>query len=775
MIQYAMLAGYLPFDDDPANPEGDNINLLYKYIVSTPLTFPEYVSPTARDLLRRILVPDPRKRADLFEVARHSWLSEYTHVVGHITSTSTTIEDITGAPGGAGSATAANGVVNGSRSSNAGPGDTAPLARSASVREPIKGSAGARSPAAMAGPSSKGDRELSKGGSPSDSKRRTVQVEYVAPRTQTNRGEPAAGADTAGASGSAARQSSQQATSPATRAAAQRKPLPAEPRPSAAASQPVSPHAIESPHYRPAPSGMAPPPPRPARDLPPRSSGSDHPNANAFAGSIGSIARPNTGGSLASSGGGAGRLPSRGNSYSQPLAPTVAATTAPGRIAQPKSRQPAAGAGHGAAGYKISHPIPLPEPFVPDEVLRPSSQRMPSARRTGELVPSGAGVGAGAGAGAGKGHKRSTTLGSVFARTGSFFGGRPSTGTSTGAGAGTGTESPRPEKEKRYPPTSMRVPIAAQEAPGSSPRLSSDSRRPSFGFSRKNSGSSMGKQESQSSGGKDGRRRFSLLPAGFSLKNFGGGGAAKPGYGAGAGTESTESMDQKTGLGPAAAPPRTVPTPGSYAAEAGNAPYMHQQRGPVPGGNPYRDDYDGADNEGGDDYDALRTPTQARQDRTQAPARGQGYGQGYAQTPDRDQYGPGAAAYRRSESMKPFGAGNATSAATAAAGIPHSASYAHPPSGLHQSYTAAPHSSQTAYAQTQRYPAGFNDEDGDEQPRPSVAAPGAGKGRVLQKSNRRFAEGYEDGRGDHAGSTSAARRVMDFFRRRGRSRAGEDR
>ncbi|KAK4916126.1 hypothetical protein LTR28_013460, partial [Elasticomyces elasticus] len=74
VILYAMLAGYLPFDDDPANPEGDNINLLYKYIVSTPLTFPEYVTPHARDLLRRILVPDPRKRADLFEVARHSWL-----------------------------------------------------------------------------------------------------------------------------------------------------------------------------------------------------------------------------------------------------------------------------------------------------------------------------------------------------------------------------------------------------------------------------------------------------------------------------------------------------------------------------------------------------------------------------------------------------------------------------------------------------------------------------------------------------------------------------
>src|SRR3954464_4372739 len=89
-----MLAGYLPFDDDPANPEGDNINLLYKYIVNTPLTFPEYVTPHARDLLRRILVPNPRKRADLFEVARHSWLSEYAHVVEFITSSTTTEGEI---------------------------------------------------------------------------------------------------------------------------------------------------------------------------------------------------------------------------------------------------------------------------------------------------------------------------------------------------------------------------------------------------------------------------------------------------------------------------------------------------------------------------------------------------------------------------------------------------------------------------------------------------------------------------------------------------------
>ncbi|TFK37563.1 hypothetical protein BDQ12DRAFT_724016 [Crucibulum laeve] len=77
VILYAMLAGYLPFDDDPANPDGDNINLLYKYIVNTPLSFPEYISPSAQDLLKRMLVPDPQRRASLQDVMRHPWLAQY--------------------------------------------------------------------------------------------------------------------------------------------------------------------------------------------------------------------------------------------------------------------------------------------------------------------------------------------------------------------------------------------------------------------------------------------------------------------------------------------------------------------------------------------------------------------------------------------------------------------------------------------------------------------------------------------------------------------------
>ena len=79
VILYAMLAGYLPFDDDPANPDGDNINLLYKYIVNTPLSFPDYISAEARDLLSIMLVPDPSRRADLPSIMAHRWLVPYAH------------------------------------------------------------------------------------------------------------------------------------------------------------------------------------------------------------------------------------------------------------------------------------------------------------------------------------------------------------------------------------------------------------------------------------------------------------------------------------------------------------------------------------------------------------------------------------------------------------------------------------------------------------------------------------------------------------------------
>ena len=73
------LVGYLPFNDYPANPDGGNINLLYQYIVNTPLSFPDYVSPEAWDLQSMMLVPDPTRCVDLQSIMTHPWLATYAH------------------------------------------------------------------------------------------------------------------------------------------------------------------------------------------------------------------------------------------------------------------------------------------------------------------------------------------------------------------------------------------------------------------------------------------------------------------------------------------------------------------------------------------------------------------------------------------------------------------------------------------------------------------------------------------------------------------------
>ncbi|GMK54536.1 hypothetical protein CspeluHIS016_0111220 [Cutaneotrichosporon spelunceum] len=77
VILYAMLSGYLPYDDDPDNPDGDNINLLYKYIMSTPLNFPDHMSRMAMDLLLMMLVPNPQERCNIPQIEVHPWLGAH--------------------------------------------------------------------------------------------------------------------------------------------------------------------------------------------------------------------------------------------------------------------------------------------------------------------------------------------------------------------------------------------------------------------------------------------------------------------------------------------------------------------------------------------------------------------------------------------------------------------------------------------------------------------------------------------------------------------------
>jgi serine/threonine protein kinase len=66
IILYAMLCGYLPFDDI------DNA-ALYKKISDGKFLIPNFISDYAKDLIRKILNTDPSKRYGLKEIKSHPW------------------------------------------------------------------------------------------------------------------------------------------------------------------------------------------------------------------------------------------------------------------------------------------------------------------------------------------------------------------------------------------------------------------------------------------------------------------------------------------------------------------------------------------------------------------------------------------------------------------------------------------------------------------------------------------------------------------------------
>jgi len=643
-----MLAGYLPFDDDPANPEGDNINLLYKYIVNTPLTFPEYVSPHARDLLRRILVPNPRKRADLFEVARHSWLSEYAHVVEFITSSTTTPGDIQ------------NTTVPAEDEENDGM-----VARSSSVRESSKKSAAAPT---VGGLISKhgtvdADAEAAYIKQQKDNKRRTVQVEYVPPNTTTQRGDlsgaQASGGRTRARSGS---QGAVEVVDNGPTSSPKDKPLPRDP--------PVSKDA----YGKPASSLKRPPsshrnpaaaPQRPGRD------GRAISEA-AYMTAAGSGARPATGGSTSGSRavGAGGRA-----SYGQPVPPEVADTNAHGRIQQPSRG--------GSKNYGTQNPSQeqggmdygRPSISVPPKFARVSGFARESEAGSAGPTPSSSGEV--------KGHKRSSTMGEIsgklFGRSGSLFGGRNRKREQQQVG----------EKPKRYPPVSMNNAML----PGDEPRVSMDSKRSrrsfSIGLGKKASGSLSGSQHS------DGKhaRRFSFIPTSFSLKAIG------------IGKDDDRAPDSQQDL-----PIQDPPAVDQYGR------YINQDIG--------RDQVDATTLDGM--YAQLQGSSDSYpgQQRQQAPA----------------QYGRGSGADGFSHGA-PLNA--ASDPSVERRRPPGSAPYAQP---------------------FQQDPA----MDGRR-----VASSGRPPRGVLQK-NKRLGDAYDTDsfqrNHDHSGSSGPARRVMDFFRRRGKAR-----
>eukprot|EP01138_Halocafeteria_seosinensis_P006419 gb/GECG01006562.1/.p1 GENE.gb/GECG01006562.1/~~gb/GECG01006562.1/.p1 ORF type:complete len:1077 (+),score=104.96 gb/GECG01006562.1/:1-3231(+) len=69
VVLFAMLAGYLPFEDK-------NTGALYDKILNCRYRIPDWITPTARDLLTKILRTDPAERITAEEALQHPWLRE---------------------------------------------------------------------------------------------------------------------------------------------------------------------------------------------------------------------------------------------------------------------------------------------------------------------------------------------------------------------------------------------------------------------------------------------------------------------------------------------------------------------------------------------------------------------------------------------------------------------------------------------------------------------------------------------------------------------------
>ena len=66
IILFAMLCGYLPFEDD-------NNDILFKQILSGKINYPSYLSEMSKDLLNKIIETKPEKRIKIEEIKKHQF------------------------------------------------------------------------------------------------------------------------------------------------------------------------------------------------------------------------------------------------------------------------------------------------------------------------------------------------------------------------------------------------------------------------------------------------------------------------------------------------------------------------------------------------------------------------------------------------------------------------------------------------------------------------------------------------------------------------------
>lgn len=66
IILYAMICGHLPFEDP-------NTNKLYKKILACDYSLPNYLSGSAKEIMKKILVTDPFRRYSVQQIKAHDW------------------------------------------------------------------------------------------------------------------------------------------------------------------------------------------------------------------------------------------------------------------------------------------------------------------------------------------------------------------------------------------------------------------------------------------------------------------------------------------------------------------------------------------------------------------------------------------------------------------------------------------------------------------------------------------------------------------------------
>lgn len=519
---------------------------------------------------------------------------------------------------------------------------------------------------------------LEKKTSQRDAKRRTVQVEYVAPQSQTTRGE-ASPATSPVATAAPIQTSKSQVRNEAQG--------PVE----VVADKPYNVSAYQTPVQQ----ESVPPTSRLVQDPYSRATT----DSNAFSNPPVNIssARPSTGNSLGP------RLPSRGNSYSQPVGPTVAATTASGRFSQPVRNM----------NYNISGPS-----LQPDSLTRDSVNTKPLPQRPGSVHLD---ASAAAQTGQRRGHKRSSTLGNVgeklFGRRGSVFGGKAA-------------QEPHQSKQKAYPPVSMQNGVVVG-TDGS--RRSSESRRTSFGFSRKMVEAPAADRRSH---------RFSgILPSWTSRASS----FSKDGSSSRPPTQPMHAEKVEPGLvqatGTTGNRVRGQPRPCMAFGRGDSSPSLSTTSSTLPVLHDNKVDRQ----RNGRVVESHAPMRQTTSQPASYPA--ENYGTTATAT-----YDPvSAAAAQHQHSSRPS-MNRATSSYIAQA----------------LASSSQPYQQQSAF---DSYEVNSRGKEGGHNQSFSKFERQAG----LQR-NRKFTDAYEaeTGHGHHGGSSGAARRVMDFFRKRAKARGGEE-